>query len=305
MDAIPSAEQTAEVDPQPAVPSRRTIVPGFQIQPFWTFVGGWSVLCGVLASNQLRWNGELLLALAIAFLLVTLAWAGLWNLATGNDWVHVLSESRSTSRAVLPVLPFTHPHSPAGRLGRGLTVLVGWWRETFWPAAGSIAVGCLVAALLAVVLSLLLPPSLRWLNVAVAGLVALGIAQRHRGHTSLAGQSLLFVGFAWMAGYLAFARFHWPSAALALLFSLAAWGVLRVAQGRTGWPWLLHGGHVIVAVLLLTLKQPLAAGGVGILLLGQVISHLTLRFGEDPRRVAQRTWPWLAAAMLVAAWAIP
>jgi hypothetical protein len=159
--------------------------------------------------------------------------------------------------------------------------------------------------MLAAVLSLVLPPSLRWLHLAVAWLVALGISQRHRGHTSLAGQSLLFVGIAWTAGYLAFARFHWPSAALAMLFSLAVWGVLRASQGQPRWLWLLYGAHVIVVVLLLTLKQPLAAGGIGILLLGQVISHLTLRFGDDPRRVVQRTWPWLAAAMLVAAWAIP
>jgi hypothetical protein len=303
MEAIPNPEQTAEVGPQPAVSGRRTIVPGIPIRPFWTFVGGWSVLCGVLASNPLRWNGQLFLGLAIVFLLVTLAWAGLWALATGSDWPPSLAGGRGG--AVLPVLPFTHPHSPAGRLGRGLSVLVGWWRGTFWPAASSITVGCLVAALLAAVLSLLLPPSLRWLHLAVAGLVALGITQRHRGHTSLAGQSLLFVGLAWTAGNLAFARFHWPSAALALLFSLAVWGVLRVAQGQLAWLWLLHGAQVIVAVLLLTLKQPLAAGGIGILLLGQIVSHLTLRFGDDPRRVAQRTWPWLAAAMLVAAWAIP
>ena len=305
MDAVPSSEQRAEAEPPAGVPVRRNSERGSEIQPFWTFVGGWAVLCGALSSNQIGWSIESLLALATAFLLVILAWAGLWNLATGSDRGRFLRESMAPSRTELPVLPYTRPNSPGGRLGRRLSGLVGWWRKTFWPAAGSIFVGCLVVILLAIVLSLLLPPSLRWLNVAVAALVALGAAQRRRGHSPLAGQSLLFIGIAWMVGYLAVAPFQWPSVALACLFSLAVWGLLQVAQGSLAGVWLLHGAQLVVAGLLLGLRQPLAAGGLVSLALGQILSHQTLRFGEPPGKVARRTWPWLLVAMLVAAWASP
>jgi hypothetical protein len=175
-------------------------------------------------------------------------------------------------------------------------------REVFWPAAGSKAVGCLVAALLAIVLSVLLPQPVRWLNVGVAALVALGIA---RGHAFLAGLSILYVGLAWMAGCLAFAPFQWALAGLAVLFSLAAWGVLQVARGRLSGLWFLHGAQLAVAGILLAQKQSLAAGVVVSLVLGEVLSHQTPRFGEAPTKVAQRTWPWLLVVMLVAAWASP
>jgi len=305
MDAFPSPEQRAEAERLPGVPVRRNSERGSGIQPFWTFAGGWAVVCGGLSSNQIGWSRESLLALAAAFLLVILAWAGLWNLATGSDWRRFLREVMAPSRTDLPVLPYSRPDSPGGRLGRRLSRLVGWWRDTFWPAAGSISAGCLVVILLAIVLSLLLPPSLRWLNVAVAALVALGAAQRRRGRTPPAGQSLLFIGIAWMVGYLAVAPFQWLSVAFAGLFSVAVWGLLRVAQGRLAGLWLLHGAQLVVAGLLLGLRQPLAAGGLVSLALGQILSHQTLRFGEPPGKVAERTWPWLLVAMLVAAWASP
>jgi hypothetical protein len=183
--------------------------------------------------------------------------------------------------------------------------LVIWWSEAFWPTAGPAAVGFLLAVLLACVLSLLLPRPVRWLNVALAGVVALGLVRRGRDRAPVAAQSLLCVGLPWLTGYLAFAGFQWHAVAFALLFSLAAWGMLRVAQGQAAWLWLLNGGQVMVAALLLVLKQPLAAGGVAILVLGQILSHLALRFGGDPRGVVRRTWPWLLAAMLLAAWAVP
>ena len=302
MESISGPDQTAESDGASA-PRRQAVAP-VQIHPFWTFVGGWSVLCGALATNSLHRRGEDLLALAFALLLVTVAWAGLWIMVTGTDWVRLL-RVRALSPAALPTLPYTGPDSPAGRLGQGLSHLIGWWREMFWPAAGQISVMCLLALFLAAVLSLLLPLPVRWLNLALAAVIALGVVRRHRGHTPLAAQALLYTGLPWLAGFLALATFRWHALLLALLFALAVWGVLRVARGMAGAPWLLHGAQVGVAVLLVTLGQPLFAGGIMALAFGQILSSLTLRFGGKPATVAHRTWPWLLAAMLVAALAIP
>jgi hypothetical protein len=305
MDAISGPELTAEADPPPAAHDRRAAARGFQVDPFWTFVAGWSVFCGALASNQPHWHAETLLSLAIALLFVALAWSLLWNLATENDWTNLLRGSRSRPAAALPSLPYARPHALAGRIGKALGRVIGWWREVFWPAFGPVAVLCLLAVVLVAVLSLLLPRPVRWLNVALAGVVTLGLSQRHRERAPWVAQSLLYVGLSWLVGHLALAGFQWHAVAFALLFSLVAWGMLREEQGRAGWMWLLDGGQVIVSALLLALKQPLAAGGILLLVLGQILLHMTLRFGADRGRVTRWTWPWLLAAMLVAAWAAP
>ena len=115
------------------------------------------------------------------------------------------------------------------------------------------------------------------------------------------------VGLAWLAGHLAFGPMSGPSLALALCFTLAAWGARRLAgspgAGRAGL-WLLNGGQALGFVLLAAVKQPLAAGALGLLLLGPVALQPSLAAGADPGRVVARTWPWLMAAMLLAALAI-
>lgn len=277
-------------------------------RPFWGWMGSWAVLCGALASNRLRWEGEGLLTLALVLLLVELAWGSLWDLAVGTNWFRPLAEGWPPARAAsLLSLPYTHPDSPGGRLLRGLGRLVGWWREAFWPAAGSALLGLVAAVVLTVVLSVLLPNRLRLLNAALVALVGPGLALRRSGRDSLLGQALVQVGLGWLAGHAAFAEVREPSLILSLSFALAAWGALRVFEGRARGLWLLNGGQVAGTVLLVVLKQPLLAGAMGLLLFGQIAMQPSLRSGGDARRLAfsGRTWPWLMAAMLVAAMALP
>jgi len=112
------------------------------------------------------------------------------------------------------------------------------------------------------------------------------------------------VGLAWLAGYLAFAEMQGPSLALALCFALGAWGALRLGGGQTAGLWLLNGGLVLGLAVMIAAKQPLAAGGLGLALFGQVACQLPLSQGGDPRSTVRHTWPWLMAAMTVAAVAI-
>jgi hypothetical protein len=155
------------------------------------------------------------------------------------------------------------------------------------------------------VLALLLPPRLYPLNAVLVALIGVGVILRWRGRAFAAGQAAVLVGLSWLAGHMAFAGMSTSSFVLALGFTMAAWGVLRVSQGRKAGLWLLNGGLAIAAIVLVVLAQPLAAGVVGLLLFGQMALQPSLRFGGDPARIVPRTWPWLMVAMLVAALAIP
>ena len=99
-----------------------------------------------------------------------------------------------------------------------------------------------------------------------------------------------------------------PSLIVALAFVVATWGVLRAERVGEGLPrglWLLNGGQVVAVGLLVVLRQPLLAGAVGLLLFGQIAQQPALRFGPEPAGRVLRIWPWLMAAMLVSALALP
>ena len=165
--------------------------------------------------------------------------------------------------------------------------------------------GVLAAALLTTVLSFLLPASLRRLNAALVVLVGLGAVQRRWGREPLAGEAFAQVGLGWLAGHLAFAGMTLPSFLLAMGFIVAVWGSLRLFRGQSAALILLNGGQVAVVAVLVAVRQPLLAGAVGALILGQVALQPALHKGADATQVFRQGWPWLMAAMLVGALALP
>jgi hypothetical protein len=306
VDAQDHLEQHRANTLEPLIPGRFIGLQGRLARPFWGVLGVWAVFCGALTSKHLRWNADDLLTLALTLLLAELAWGGLWDLAAGIDWFRPLAEGwPPVQPASWRGLPYTQPGSPGGRLVRWLNRLVGWWRTSFWPAAGPALLGVGVAAALAVVLNLLLPGRLRPLNAALVALAGLALAQRCRGKDPLAGQALVQVGLGWLAGHLAFAEMTPVSLFLALGFAAAVLGAFKVEAGQRRGLGLLNGGQIAIAALLAALQQPLAAGGLGLLLFGQIVLQPALRLGADPAPVARRTWPWLLATMLIAALALP
>lgn len=277
-------------------------------RPFLGWIGAWAVLCGALASNSLRWEGEALLALALSLLLSELAWGSLWDLAVGTAWFRPLAEGWPPSHsAPAAALPYTQPHSPGGRLALRLGRWTAWWRASFWPAAGPALLGLLAALILTVVLALLLPNRLRPLHAALVALAGLGVVQRHRGRDPLAAQALVRVGLCWLAGHAALSEVGAASVVLGLAFSLAAWGLLRLGAGLGRGLWLLNGGQILGVAVLVGVQQPVAAGIAGLLFFGQVAMQPSLFYGGElaHQTIVRRSWPWLVAAMLVAAWALP
>ena len=272
-------------------------------------VGLWAVLCGALAAGQWPPQAADLITLLFVLILVILGWGTVWRLVTTADWTGVLASRWPLSDAASRRgLPYTHPGSLAGRLGTWFGRFARWWREAFWPSLGSpaMAEGLLAVALIGASL-LILPARLGLLHIAFAALVGLAIIRRRRGKGSLGGEALARVGLGWLAGYLALGEMQWPSLALALCFALCAWGALRIsggqAAGRSGL-WLLNGGQVLGLAVMIVAKQPLAVGGLGLTLFGQVALQLPLSQGDDPRAMVRRTWPWLLTGMTVAALAI-
>ena len=303
------------------VPGHLVGLHGRLARPFWGVMGIWAAVCGAVASNQLRWAASDLLTLALVLLLVDLAWGSLWDLVVGIDWRRLRTGPRQPAQPPLFAahqgrpfgLPYTQPDSPGGRIFVGLDRFALRWRDDFWPEAGPAVLGSLAAAALAVVVSLLLPEHLRVLDAALVALAGLGVIMRWRDRAPLAAQAVVLVGLSWLAGHATFAGVSRPSLILALAFTLAAWGVLRAAGGQRSGLWLLNGGQVVAVALVAALKQPLAAGVMGLLLLGQIALQPALSPVEGPAlhrdgypaRIVRRTWPWLLAAMVVAAWAMP
>ncbi len=306
VDVQNQAEQHSRNSVEQVLSGRFVGLQGRRTQLFWGLVAMWAALCGALASSHLRLDGPGLLTLAQTLLLVELAWGSLWDLAIGVDWFRPLAEHWPPARpASWSGLPYTRPHSPGGRLVRGVNRLAGWWGEAFWPAAGPALLGVLAAASLGVVLSLLLPERMRLLNAAFLALLGLGIARRRRGLDSSAGQALVQVGLGWLAGHLAFGAVSLASLGLALGFAATALGMIEVRGGQRRGLWLLNGGQAAVALWLAAFGQPLAAGAVGVLLFGQIVMQPALDFGQAPEDVALGAGPWMMAAMLIAAVAIP
>jgi hypothetical protein len=163
----------------------------------------------------------------------------------------------------------------------------------------------LVAAVLAAILVVILPHRLYPLNAVLVALVGLGVAQRWRKRTLAVGHALAQIGLGWLAGHAALGDASLVSVAMALSFVLAAAGAMRAGAGLVGGMRLLNGGLVLVVVLLAVLRQPVAAGVVGLLFFSQLAVQLFPSFGDEPVRLTRRVWPWLLLSMLVAALAIP
>jgi hypothetical protein len=170
---------------------------------------------------------------------------------------------------------------------------------------GPAVLGSVAAAILVLVLNLMLPERIHPLNLLFVIILALGVVLSRRGYVFLVGQALVLVALSWLAGNMAFADLSRPSAILALCFAVAAWGILHLGAGRRVGQWLQNGAQCGALVLLVVLRQPLAAGLVGLLLFGQVALQIAFRSDADPDRLMRRTWPWLMASMMIAAVAIP
>jgi hypothetical protein len=272
----------------------------------------WTALCGALASGGVTLLAAPLLRLALLALLVDVVWGGLWSALMATDWATSLRCWRNWRRGTpVRLLPYTSPDGPAGRLARSLGHLRSWWAESAGPTLGPTLAGLALLLPLALVVAGVL--GVRPLLVTLLAITLLQFIFAWTGgdERPVPGpQALYEITLPWLAGHVLFAPPALPSIALALAYALSYAGGLRLAQT---WPGLARWnlGQIAAAVVLVAVRQPTAAGVVGLLFMGQAMLQPGLFDEEadqvDPTAAARfLRWaqPWLMGAMLVAAWGV-
>jgi hypothetical protein len=274
-----------------------------------TWMGpAWAALCGVAASNGFGWQGWDWIRLALLILLVDGGWGTLWAALGITDWATPLRRWRDwRSGEPVVTLPYTLPDSPGDRASRWLGQLHAWRRDVLWPACGPPLSAICVALPVMAVLAALLGPELALLSLAALAVMQLGLAwEGGRGTVTPGWNSIVGLALPWLAGHVAFGT---PigisllgSFGLALSFALA-WGAALRAD--SSWQRALGiGAQCLAAAILVALHHPLAAGCLSLLLVPQLALSPWLRRGQPASWYVRHIWPWLMAAMLVAAWAL-
>jgi len=257
----------------------------------------WAALCGAAASGRLALSGQAALTLLLTLLLADAAWGFLWKLAAERP---PADNRPSTAGIRLAALPYTVPGSPSQRAFERLGEFLAWWREGFWPRHGS---ALIVALPLTAALAATLGRRVVILTSAALAMVALAFLLRRRGASPLALQAILGMGLAWLAGHIALGPLGWPSLFLAALYTGTYRAWLALAEGKRPLI-LLNGSQVAVVALLVALRQPIAAGLVGLSLLPQMLLQPYLRRGGMEAWYLRRTRVFLMASTMAAALAI-
>ncbi len=260
----------------------------------------WAALCGAVASGSFGGSGQDdgWLQLALLILLTDVGWGVLWTALGLTDWSAPLRQWRDwRSDNVLARLPYTLPGSLGDRSSRWMGQLHAWWRDVFWPACGLSFSVAVVALLATAVLGILLGTDLVLLSAAALAVMQLGLAWAGgRGVIAPTWDAIIVVALPWLAGHVVFSgTLDLPSAGLALAFALA-WGAGERLPGI--------GAQLLAAVLLVVLRQPLAAAGLLTLLAPQLMLLPWVRRGQPAAWYLRYARPWMMAAMLIAAWAL-
>jgi len=272
----------------------------------------WAAVCGALASGGLVLVIEPLLRLALLVFLVDVIWGGLWSALVATDWATLLVRWQGWHRGSPDnVLPYATSDGPAARLARTWGHLRGWWADLLRPTLGPTLAGLALLLPLAVVIAGVLGARPLLLTLAAITLLQFVFARSGGDARPVPDPQACFeIALPWLAGHVLFASPTVPSTLLALGYALTYTGGLRMSQDRSGLArWNL--GQVIGLIVLVALRQPLAAGIAGLLLLGQTVSQPGLfdaKTDEVGSDVADRflrfAQPWLMVTMLVAAWGL-
>jgi hypothetical protein len=263
----------------------------------------WAALCGLIASGGLRLDASVALTAGFALFLAGPLWGAVWQAVAATDWFASFSASEwAMSAPWVTLLPYTMPHSPAGRLADELGRARVWWRERVWPRHGA------SVAALAVVLPLSL--GVAWivgrpalvLTVAVWALATLAlVVGRGAGRSPAELQAIVEGGLAWLLGHAVLGELTWPSVLLAAAFALSYGASLALATSRHRPLTWLNGGQGAAIVLLVAEGQTLPAALATLLLLSQFYLQAYLHRDGDARWYLRRAQPFVMAVMLLAA----
>lgn len=263
----------------------------------------WAAIAGALSVGITPTAGDLLRLLTLLLLVE----ASHEAIMAAIGWQRVSpADPDEADGDWFPWLPYSAPGSPSGRLARAWRRMLGAWRANRWTGADGVFAQISVNLLLAGVLSAYLGWPALWATLAVVALGAihhlLGPAQKVAGRWVLA-VAAVFVPWA-LAGAL-FGAMSYAALAVGGLFTLARGALIGGGQlkGDPGSLILADACQLAVAGILLVLKQPVAAGVIGILLTAQLLLQLAARQTPLERRLA-RAQPLVVLALLLAGWVL-
>ncbi len=265
----------------------------------------WAALCGAVASGRLALSGQSLLFLLMVLFLADPLWGTLWHLIAERDWF-AYSADLQVEKEDLAALPYTTPGSLSYRAFSWLNRKWAWWRVVFWPQLGHALLTLALALFLTLILSVILGQRVILITIAALAVTVLALLRAHRhGASSSSLQAILEMGFAWLAGHVAFAPLTLWSFVLAGFYTIAYHSCLKLAQNSAGrWLLLLKASQATVIAILVFLREPVIAGVVALMLLPQMLLQPFLNQGAVELWYLRRTYPFLMAGTLLAALAV-
>jgi hypothetical protein len=271
----------------------------------------WAVLCGAAASGGLEFSWHVLVVVLLTLVLADPVLGSVWTLvsAAGSWRFPRTRKGNPGGESAMPALPYTLPGSVGHRLSSFAGHALVRWQSTIWPRVGTSILGlgllCLVALLVAASLGsgVLLVTAIA-LAVAGAALVDARSGGRLRG---LLGSAFL-AGLPWLLGYTALSDHGLAEQGLVAQARVLVWPALYATTWRA-YHWLEEGesgkgaalldvAQGVAVVLLVPVKQPIAAGVVALLLLPQLLLQPALRDGADAPWYLRRVQVFTMAAMM-------
>jgi hypothetical protein len=270
------------------------------------FIPAWATLCGAIASGGLKLSLSTGTDFVLVLLLVEVGWGTLWTALAATDWATPLRRWRHWRLGdAAVILPYTQPGSPGDRLATWIAQLRAWYQTVLSPAAGPALGSVITGAIISVILSTVVGERVLLLTFAAFSVMELAVLlDRGQGKSPRGWDTILRLGFPWLAGHLAFAAPTLPSLAMATAFTFALTGIggAREAWGRTFW----IAGQLVGAMLFILLGNPLVTPFLAFLIFPQrlLIIWSGARTANALRDWTGQTWPWLMTSMLIAAWAL-
>lgn len=286
-------------------PFGQTLTFKLSSSPAWLSLGsGWAAVAGALAAGIPGWTWANLLQVIGLWLLVDPILGTLWELAVQQGlWRRVTQASLPQPAGRGFFLPYAQPASTAGQVVILVRRYQVWWQAYYWPEFGGQVVTFVVGLILALVIGLVLSPTIFWLVVGSISLTLLA-GQRPNGLTARGGgrsPSIVQFLLPWLMGAALWSPLSLFPVMLALCFWISYLGGLRVLGDHHRAEWLFFGGQLAVLMVLLGLRM-LPGAAVTVV---SLVSLLMLKNNDDTPAVwLDKAQPYLIVSMLTAGAAV-
>ncbi len=258
----------------------------YPARPPWSLGSGWAAVSGGLAVAGFDLLPETLLSLLIVWLLADPVLGMVWDLGVGSTspakqrgiWRRLISPRLPDVAAPLRLLPYTQTGSPSHRLACRLGRLRHWWRDILWPEAGREFATVVAVLGLALLLGALLGRNVLALVLVSIALSWLAVLSRKRDTdrysarrgTVRKGSELFWhalgeFGIPWLIGIAVLGSPSWAAILLGVCYTITYFGLIHDANTFR----LIGTSQAAAALLLASLRHPLTAGAVAILLTPQ------------------------------------